>query len=122
MIISSLLFAVIALTVYGQLIIKARALVHAAEYAGSGSKLPYLFAMFSDFRVISGLVAALIAGACWILTIERLDVGYAYPFMALSFVAVPIGSNLFLGEPLPVAQLSGLVLIIAGVSVSALSR
>lgn len=80
--ISSLLFAVIALTVYGQLIIKARALVHAAEYAESGSKLPYLFAMFSDFRVISGLVAALIAGACWILTIERLDVGYAYPFMA----------------------------------------
>jgi multidrug transporter EmrE-like cation transporter len=122
MIIASLLLAVIALTVYGQLIIKARAIVHTAEYAGGGSRLDYLFAMFTDFRVISGLVAALIAGACWMLAIQRLDVGYAYPFMALSFVAVPIGSNLFLGEPLPMTQFTGLLLIIAGVSVSALSR
>jgi drug/metabolite transporter (DMT)-like permease len=72
--------------------------------------------------VISGLAAAVIAGACWMLAIQRLDVGYAYPFVALSFVAVPIGSNLFLGEPLPMTQFAGLLLIIVGVSISALSR
>jgi multidrug transporter EmrE-like cation transporter len=117
-----LLFAVLALTVYGQLMIKARALAHASEAVGSPNTLKYLLAMFTDFWVLSGFGAAVLAGACWMLTIERLDVGYAYPFMALSFVFVPLGAMALFGEPLPAIQLLGLALIIAGVTVSALAR
>lgn len=115
-----LLLAVLLLTSYGQLIIKARAIVHAAEVGGG--KLHYLFAMFTDVGVLSGLTAALIAGGCWMMAIERLDIGYAYPFMALSFVLVPVGSALLFGEPLPPVQLVGIGLIVAGVVVSAMAR
>jgi multidrug transporter EmrE-like cation transporter len=115
------LFAVLALTVYGQLLIKARALVHAGTATG-GDKLAYLISMFTDIWVLIGLGAAVVAGACWMLAIERLDVGFAYPFMALSFVLVPLGSTFFFGEALPPIQLLGLALIIAGVSVSAFAR
>jgi multidrug transporter EmrE-like cation transporter len=116
----SLLLAVVLLTVYGQLVIKARAIVHVAEV--NGGKLQYLLAMFTDFGVLSGLAAAVIASGCWMMAIERLDVGYAYPFMALSFVLVPIGSMFLFKEPLPPIQLLGIALIIAGVIVNAVSR
>jgi len=119
---TSLLFAVLALTVYGQLSIKARAIAHASEAVGSADRLHYLYAMFTDLWVLSGLGAALLAGVCWMLAIERLEVGYAYPFMALSFVFVPLGSMALFGEPLPAIQLLGLALIIAGVTVSAVAR
>ena len=117
-----LLIAVLALTVYGQLMIKARALLHAAETAGMPSKIPYVTAMLTDVVVLSGLGAAFLAGLCWILAIERLELGFAYPFMALSFVLVPVGSSIFFGESLPPIQLLGLGLIVAGVTVSALAR
>jgi len=117
-----LLFAVLALTVYGQLMIKLRALVHAPEIAGGAGRLHYLAAMFADIWVLSALAAAVLAGACWMLAVSRLEVGYAYPFMALSFVLVPIGSAVLFGEPLPGVRLIGIALIIGGVTVSALAR
>ncbi len=117
-----LLFAVLALTVYGQLMIKSRAIVHATEFVGTQPKLHYLVLMFSDVGVLSALAAAVVAATCWILAIARLEVGYAYPFMALSFVLVPVGSTLLFGEPLPRIQLFALALIVAGVTLSALMR
>ena len=117
-----LLFAVLALTVYGQLMIKLRALIHTPVIAGTAGRLHYLAAMFTDFWVLSALAAAVLAGACWMLAVSRLEVGYAYPFMALSFALVPIGSTVIFGEPLPGVRLIGIALIIAGVTVSALAR
>lgn len=117
-----LLFFVLVFTVYGQLMMKSRAMVYATDLAGAQAKLHYLIHMFSDIGVISALGAAVLAAICWMLAIARLDVGFAYPFMALSFVLVPIGSKLFFGEPLPAVQLLALALIIAGVTLSALTR
>jgi multidrug transporter EmrE-like cation transporter len=116
-----LLFAVLALTVYGQLVIKARALAHAPEFAAASTKLPYLIAMLIDIRVLSGFGAAFLAGLCWMLAIEQLELGLAYPFMALSFVLVPIGSTVLFGDSLSPIRLLGLGLIVAGVTVSALA-
>jgi multidrug transporter EmrE-like cation transporter len=116
-----LLFAVLAFTVYSQLMIKARALAHTAR-AHEQSQWHYLFLMFTDIRVLSAIAAAFLAGACWMLTIQRLDVGYAYPFIALTFVLVPVGSAWLFGEPLPGIQLLSLAIIIVGVTVSALTR
>jgi drug/metabolite transporter (DMT)-like permease len=119
---SLLIFSVLVFTVYGQLMIKARGLVHATSSHGDPGRLHYLTAMFTDIGVLSGLAAAVLAAACWMLAIERLNVGYAYPFMALSFVFVPLGSAALFGESLPPSQLLGLGLIVAGVTVSALAR
>jgi hypothetical protein len=44
-------FLTIALTVYGQIMIKARAMHHAASHEGAR----FLFAMFFDFWVVTGL-------------------------------------------------------------------
>jgi drug/metabolite transporter (DMT)-like permease len=53
--------------------------------------------MFTDVGVLSALGAAVVAATCWMLAIARLDVGYAYPFITLSFLLVPVGSTLLFG-------------------------
>ena len=87
---------VLALTVYGQLIVKARAIFYSE--GEPMSRTEYLVLMFTDVHVLAGLGAAAAASAFWILAIERASLSFAYPFMALSFVLVPIGSQIWFGE------------------------
>jgi drug/metabolite transporter (DMT)-like permease len=117
-----LLVAVLLLSVYSQLIMKSRALVHSSGANSSADYLHYLIGMAADWRVLSAAGATFLAGVCWLLALQRLELGYAFPFMALSFVLIPVSAHLFLGEPLPMAQLLGLGLVIAGISISALAR
>jgi multidrug transporter EmrE-like cation transporter len=116
------LVAALVLSVYSQLIMKSRALVHSTGAHSSADYLEYLIGMATDWRVLSAAGATFTAGVCWLLALQRLELGYAFPFMALSFVLIPVSSNLFLGEPLPMVQLFGLGLVLAGVSISALAR
>jgi multidrug transporter EmrE-like cation transporter len=118
----SLLLAALTLSVYSQLIMKTRAIVHSSGTNSSTSDLQYLIGMATDWRVLSAAGATFLAGVCWLLALQRLELGYAFPFMALSFVLIPLSANLFLGEPLPMVQLLGLGLVIAGISISALAR
>jgi drug/metabolite transporter (DMT)-like permease len=117
-----LLVAVIILSVYSQLMLKSRALVHSSGTDASADYLRYLVGMATDWRVLSAAGATFLAGVCWLLAIQRLDLGYAFPFMALSFVLIPVAANLALGEPLPMVQLLGLGPVFIGVTLSALMR
>jgi multidrug transporter EmrE-like cation transporter len=117
-----LVFAVLAFTVYGQLMMKARAIAHAVPAGEGSAKLQYLLAMFTDIGVLSSFGAAVLAAVCWMFAIEKLPVGYAYPFMALSFVLVPIGSVVLFGEEIPPIQFLAISLIVAGVTLSAFAR
>ena len=117
-----LLVAVLVLSVYSQLMMKSRALTHAVASDAPADYLAYLVNMALDLRVLSAAAATIVAGVCWLIAIRRLELGYAFPFMALSFVLVPVASTLFLKEPLPTAQLLGLALVFAGVTVSAVAR
>jgi drug/metabolite transporter (DMT)-like permease len=117
-----LLVAVLVLSVYSQLVMKSRALVHSTGANSSADYLQYLTGMATDWRVLSAAGATFLAGVCWLLALQRLERGYAFPFMALTFVLIPVAANLFLGEPLPMIQLLGLGLVFAGVTVSALAR
>jgi len=109
---------VLLFTVYAQLIVKARALV-IGSIDGSDDRVRYLIRMLTDPGVISALAAAFVAGVFWLLTVKRMELAYAYPFMALTFLLVPIGSNVLFGERLPALQIVGLALIVVGVGINA---
>ncbi len=108
---------VLALTVFGQLATKARALIYSANPAMS--KMGYLVAMFTDFHVLVALAAAALASALWFLAIERAKLSYAYPFMALTFALVPIGSKLLFDEAISPLQCVGIAFVVLGVGLSA---
>ncbi|MDB5416120.1 MAG: hypothetical protein JWR10_4455 [Rubritepida sp.] len=109
--------ATLALTVFGQLMLKWRALAHAAP--ASGRKLDYLVAMYTDIGVLSGLACALLASVVWALAIEKAPISVAYPFMALSFVLTPLGAALFFDDLLSPVQIVGMGLIVLGISLTA---
>jgi multidrug transporter EmrE-like cation transporter len=108
-------FLTIALTVYGQMVIKARAM----ELAHAAHGKEFLLSMFLDLWVLSGLFAALAASATWMLAVRSANLSAIYPIMALTFVIIPILAVATFGEKLAPMQIIGIVLIVAGVALSA---
>ncbi|WP_341988947.1 EamA family transporter [Azorhizobium sp. AG788] len=111
--------ATLALTVYGQIMMKWRAMTLAP--ALPGRKIDYLITMYTDPLVLSVFVCALGASVCWALAIERMPLTLAYPFMALTFALVPLASVLLLRESLSVMQIVGAALIVVGIGLSAVT-
>jgi drug/metabolite transporter (DMT)-like permease len=108
----------VALTVYGQLILKWR-LAHLppmpAAFPDKLMRLPWLV---FDPWIFSGLFAAFLAALAWMTALQRLDLGYAYPFMSLNFVVVILLSAMLLGESLSWQKLVGVLLIVIGTAVA----
>ena len=59
---------------------------------------------------------ALYGGATllWVYVLKSVPLSYAYSFMALTFVIVPVLANFWLGEPLTAKYFLGMGLVIAG--------
>jgi drug/metabolite transporter (DMT)-like permease len=53
----------------------------------------------------------------WIWILREIDLSKVYPFMALAFIFVPLGSYFFLGEVFDYHYLVGLVMIVLGVTI-----
>jgi multidrug transporter EmrE-like cation transporter len=69
--------------------------------------------------ILLGLVFYAVGALAWIAVLQRMDLGYAYPFLALNFVLITLASGLFLGEPVPLLRWAGIALIAAGILVVA---
>ena len=113
--------AALALTVYGHVMLKARALFHTAKAATANGQ-SFLVSMFLDIWVISGFTAAVVASGFWMLAIRNSDLSLLYPIMALTFVFVPLFAVLLFGEKVTPLQVVGLLMIVGGVSLASLSR
>jgi len=55
----------------------------------------------------------------WLAGLSRVDLGYAFPFLSLSYVLVLLGSWVLLGESIGRGRLAGVIAICAGVSIVA---
>lgn len=71
--------------------------------------------------VILGLVLYAIGALAWIAVLRRMDLSYAYPFLALNFVLIALVSQMFLGESIPPLRWVGIAAICAGILVIAYS-
>ncbi|MGX9742308.1 EamA family transporter [Pseudocitrobacter corydidari] len=54
----------------------------------------------------------------WIWVLQKIELGKAYPLMALAFIIVPIGSYIFLGEKFTSQYFIGVALIMAGIIIA----
>ena len=115
------LAATIATSVYSQMIMKWRI---SGKFAGLKipegiwPKIVTLFTVIFDPFVFSGLVATVVSGLCWMATMSKLEIGYAYPFTSLGFVLVVLLSHFLFGETLTAWRICGVILIVAGVTVA----
>jgi len=109
------ILATLLFTVYGQLILKWRIAYYGTLPVSLADKVIFFSKLLLDPFIISGFVAAFVAALCWMATMTKFDLSYAYPFMSLSFVLVLILSALFFHEPITTAKVLGVIFILAGI-------
>jgi multidrug transporter EmrE-like cation transporter len=105
----------IALTLYGQLVVKWQVNATGVTPAGLDQKLYFLLRMLTNPWIISSFAAAFGAAMMWMLAIARLDLSYAYPFMSITFPSVLLFSYLLLNEQIKVGNIVGVAFIVVGI-------
>lgn len=113
------IFATIAFTVYGQLILKWRIRSFGPLPIDTTDKLKFLISLLFDPAIFSGFAAAFLASLAWMAAMTEFDLSHAYPFMSLNFVFVLLLSGWLLNEPMTLQKILGVGLIVLGTLVAA---
>jgi drug/metabolite transporter (DMT)-like permease len=117
---SALLFILLTLvfTVVGQLLVK-RGLVEVGAHPSQLDLLPgFLWQALTNWKVIAGLAAAVIAALSWMVAVSRSDLSFAYPFMALAIVLVLALSGVLFQEQIPFTRWIGVLVVCLGIFIA----
>lgn len=112
--------AVVALT-GAQLLIKTTLAAHGAVPFGPADFLRYLWSLLFDWRAWAGASAIIVAATLWYTAVSRLPLSVAFPFGAMSYPLVFLGSVLVLREQFSWMAVAGNALIVGGVMLVAAS-
>ncbi len=113
-----LLLVAIALGAVGQVLLKS-GLRQLGEHP---PPLMVLRSIVTNARVFSGFGCYGFSSLLYIVALSRLDLSYAYPMIAFSYVMVAVLAWRFLSEPLPPLRIVGLAVVMVGVVILALSH
>jgi multidrug transporter EmrE-like cation transporter len=80
--------------------------------------LPILKILFQPW-VLGGLTCYAVSVIVWLAALSMVEVNYAYPFLALGFIANALMARAFLGEIIPPLRWVALAIIVAGVGLQA---
>jgi drug/metabolite transporter (DMT)-like permease len=103
----------IGLTVAANILLKAGAMVPAAERT---------FMDICDWRTLLGFACFGTSAVVYSGVLQWVPLNLAQSIAASQFVAVILASSLILGEPIPLARLLGIALIAAGILIVSLSQ
>ena len=91
----------------------AQLLLRTAALRGANVTSPLSLAGSPHFLVALTAYAASVLS--WLTVLKRTPLPIAMPFMALTYVAVPLGARALFGDPLQLRAVLGMGLVIAGV-------
>ena len=114
----ALVFCSILLTASSQLIVKWRVNRAGQLPVELARKFLFLTGLLLDPWVLTGILAAFVAGLSWMTAMTRLELSFAYPFISLSFVLVLVFSALLFHETVTAPKVIGMLLIIAGIIIT----
>jgi drug/metabolite transporter (DMT)-like permease len=106
--------AVFSLTA-AQLVIKTRLTVHGTVPINLSEGSSYLLVAIADWHMWLGLLGLAVSSLLWYAAVSRIPLSLAYPFGALSYPLIFVGSLLLLGEEFSWQALIGNGLILVGV-------
>ncbi|WP_052341323.1 hypothetical protein [Salinarimonas rosea] len=112
----SMVVSTIGLTVVAQLLVKWRVGSVAPPAGGAGDYALWILRVFTDPYVVAAFLMAGTAAAAWFVAMTRLPLSLAYPFMALTFPMVVLGSWAFFDDTVSTLQIAGVALIVGGVA------
>ena len=89
------------------------------ERAGGDGASDTLFSLLGLIlrtpMVLAGLALYAVGAVAWIAVLRRMDLSYAYPFLALNFVLIALVSQFVLGETVPMIRWLGIGAICLGI-------
>ena len=91
----------------------AQILLRSAALRGATPANPLTLAQSPQFVIALFAYAASVL--TWLSVLKKTPLATAMPFMALTYVAVPIAARVVFGEPVPLRTVGGMGLTIAGV-------
>lgn len=80
-----------------------------------------LLALLLQPGILGGLACYAVSVVVWLGALALVEVNYAYPFLALGFLANALMAQWFLGEHIPGTRWLALAVIVAGVALQAWS-
>ena len=104
----------IAAGVSGQAAIKLGIGGGAPAGAGNGPVQLVMTILHSPL-ILLGLGLYALGALAWIAVLGKLDLSYAYPFLALNFVLITLVAQFGLGEVVPLMRWVGVAIICAGI-------
>jgi drug/metabolite transporter (DMT)-like permease len=90
-------------------------LTQAGGNAASDTLFSILGIIVRSPLVLGGLALYALGAIAWIAVLRRMDLSYAYPFLALNFVLIALVGQFVLGETLPWIRWVGIGAICVGI-------
>jgi multidrug transporter EmrE-like cation transporter len=109
-----ILFSV-SLNILAQYLIKYSTSINGPINGNFSDIIRGLYNIIATPTCLLGLFSAFIAAMFYILALSKLPLSIAYPFTALGFVLVVSIGIIFFNEPLSIAKIIGVTLIIIGI-------
>lgn len=75
--------------------------------------------IFTNPLVLAGLALYACGALAWIAVLRKMDLSFAYPFLALNFVLIAAVSRFVLGEEVPLMRWVGIFVICSGILIVA---
>lgn len=117
-----LILGTVSLVVCGQLLLKTgMRRVGVIDGERLRSPLRLVVDVVRTPAVVLGLGIYGASALAWIVVLSRTELSFAYPFLSLAYVIVTIAAMVLLGERFSARQWVGLVAVVAGVLLVALS-
>lgn len=107
----------VALTVYGQLILRWQVAAAGQPPVDATGRLSFVLSLLFQPWVLSAVAATFTAGLAWMLALTRFELSFAYPWMGLNYLIVLVVGVAVFGEQISWAKLVGTGLVVAGLIV-----
>lgn len=88
---------------------------------GMSFELGALVKLFQQPWILAGLSCYAVSVVVWLKALSMVEVNYAYPFLALGFIANALMAKAWLGEIIPPIRWLSLAIIVLGVALQAWS-
>lgn len=114
-----LILASVIMGVVGQLVLKAGVASIGPLALGGGGATVAAWRIATNYRIWGGLGLYGVSTFFWLVVLSRVELGYAYPFISLSYVLIVFFSWWLFKEEVSLVRLLGVAAICLGVYVVA---
>ncbi|MBC8249158.1 MAG: multidrug resistance protein [Anaerolineales bacterium] len=111
----------IAMNVLGQTAIKLGVNQPESEALTAADPISVVSLVVRSPMIMLGLLMHVVGALAWIVVLSRLDLSYAYPFVAVNFVLITVVSQVVFSETVPTLRWLGIALVCVGLVLVALS-